>query len=255
MVVLRKAALFAGLIVAAACGQVFGFEDPVYDPAYGSSSGAGGTAGSGALGGSGGVGATAGSGGVGATAGSGGAGGTGGPAPDGGAGGTTTVTGPDLSALAPANNEVTGWVGDTTNPRTGGVAKIARNKTDAVNLIDGSADPFFSGGVTAKGLAYQVYVNSVIPALGIDLRAWQLASTSDCQQVYANLLSYSTYSGQPWQDIALGDEARIASRGIGVRVNVCKGTYLIEAALSGDATQQGRDKLVAFVNAILAKIP
>jgi hypothetical protein len=161
---------------------------------------------------------------------------------------------PDVSTLAPADNQVSGWVGDTTDAKTFGVTKIAHTFDEATALIDGSADPFYST-VTAKALAYQVYVNSAMPGLKIDLKVWQLASPADCQTVYNALASNPTYVGQPWEPIALGDGARIAAKGGTVRVNICKGSYLIEAALMGDMTDVGRNTLVAFVNVILAKIP
>jgi hypothetical protein len=167
-----------------------------------------------------------------------------------------TTTAPDVAALAPADNVVPGWVGDTTNATTGGVTKIARNYTDAVNLIDGSADPFWkqSTGITAKGLAMNNYVNTANATITIEHKAWQLASAADCLTVYADLLTYATYSAQPWQDIALGDKARVASA-VAVRINVCKGAYLLETSLFGDASSAGKDRLVEFLTPILAKIP
>jgi hypothetical protein len=124
-----------------------------------------------------------------------------------------------------------------------------------VNLIDGSADPFFNWTVAAKALAYQNYVNTGNPALTINLRAWQFASAADCQKAYVNTMSYPTYSSQPWVAAGLGDVSRIANSGGTWRVNVCKGAYLIESALMGANGGAGQNMLVAFVNAILAKIP
>jgi hypothetical protein len=136
-----------------------------------------------------------------------------------------------------------------------GKTRIARTYADAVALIDGSADPFFSSSVTAKALAYQNYVNTGNPAVTINLRAWQFASAADCQTVYASLMNYPTYSSQPWVAGGLGDVSRIANSGGTWRVNVCKGAYLIESALLGAGGGSGQNLLVSFVNAILAKIP
>lgn len=167
-----------------------------------------------------------------------------------------TTAGPDVSALAPADNEISGWVGDPMNGFNG-VTQIVRTYAAAVQLIDGSADPFFqesTGKVTAKGLAYNKYAKTGT-TLTIDHRAWQLASAADCATVYADLMNYGQYSGQQWSPIALGDQARIALAVV-ARVNVCKGAYLIETALSNStAADLGQAELLAFVNPVLAKIP
>jgi hypothetical protein len=170
-------------------------------------------------------------------------------------GGAAATTGPEVSALAPANDEVSNWIGDTTNVKTGGVAKVATNYTDAVALVDGSADPFWkqSTGIAAKAFAYNTYVNTANPAITIDHRVWQLASAADCLTVYADLLTYQQYV-QPWTDVQLGDKARVAIQ-VAVRVNVCKGAYLIETSLFGDPSAAGQAELLKFVNAMLAKIP
>jgi hypothetical protein len=168
-----------------------------------------------------------------------------------------TNSGPDVSALAPADNAVPGWAGDATKPLTAGTTKIVRNYNDAVQLIDGSADPYWSTktGVSAVGLAFQNYANG---ALTLELRVWQLASAADCAKVYEDLMTYSQYYSLTWNPptITLGDAARISLTGGGTwHLNVRKGAYLIEEILVGDSTDAGQTAMVNFTQAILAKIP
>jgi hypothetical protein len=170
----------------------------------------------------------------------------------------TTAAGPDISALAPANNDVPGWIGDTTEPLTNGVAQVARNKTDAVNLIDGSADAFYDNAFVTVALVWNKYVNTTTtPALAINHRVWQMATAADCVGIYNWLRANSqTYSLQPWVDVPnLGDVARQSIQGGTVRINVCKGAYLVETALSGDETTVGQNALRAFMDWVLAKTP
>jgi hypothetical protein len=170
-------------------------------------------------------------------------------------GGAAASTAPDIATLAPADNAVSGWVGDPSKLLTAGTTKIARTYDDAVNLIDGSADPYWSTktGVSAVALAYQNYMNG---ALTLELRVWQLASAADCATVYADLMTYSQYSSLTWTPITLGDTARISLTNGGTwHLNVCKGAYLIEDILTGDSTTAGQTTLVDFTNVILAKIP
>jgi hypothetical protein len=170
-----------------------------------------------------------------------------------------TETATDITTLAPADNQVSGWIGDTTNLLTNGVPTVATNKTDAVNLIDGSADAFFDNAFVAKALVFNRYVNTTNPAalLTINHKVWQMASAADCVGIYDWLRANSpTYMSQPWQDVAgLGDVARESNMGGTIRFNICKGAYLVETDMQGDDTAAGETTLRAFVDWVLAKIP
>jgi len=127
----------------------------------------------------------------------GGAGGSGG----GGAGGTA---GTDVvSAIIPADNTVSGWTRDPDYPETATkVAALATTQTDAVALIDGGADPFYSSTFSANVFAWQNYFNpNFTPDDGsagyyLKLYVLQMPSAAQATALYDSLVdgTHSLYS-------------------------------------------------------------
>jgi len=109
-------------------------------------------------------------------------------------------------SLVPASNAITGWSFDPTNPQTASGPAVANDATSAINLIDGASGPFYdpSKSYQAKGLAWEDYTNGTYT---IDLRIWQMPSTTAAGQLYTDLLSDSLWANTTWTTCSGTDPA------------------------------------------------
>lgn len=191
----------------------------------------------------------------------GGAGGSGG----GGAGGTA---GTDVvSAIIPADNAVSGWTRDPDYPETATkVAALATTQTDAVALIDGGADPFYSSTFSANVFAWQNYFNpNFTPDDGsagyyLKLYVLQMPSAAQATALYDSLVdgTHSLYSTNTWTDMspAIGDMARITNSATDWWINFRKGVYYCEVRLTyAESTDTvGKQQTIDFATAVAAKM-
>ncbi|MBN2575191.1 MAG: hypothetical protein JXP73_11570 [Deltaproteobacteria bacterium] len=199
-----------------------------------------------------------GSGGEGGTGGGGGVGGSGGA----GVGGTEAVL-----AIVPGDGTVGGWVRDPSDPLVANkAAAIAVTMQEAVDLIDGGADPYYQPPAFSPNVfAWQNYKNTTVnPPDGYTIKMYilQMPTADQAAALYGALVdgSHSLYSStpEPWTDMspAIGDASRIVNSGIDWWINFRKGVYYGEVFLgyAEKTDAAGKQQTIDFVNALAAKM-
>jgi len=172
-------------------------------------------------------------------------------APACGGGGDDDDTPPSIDTFFPADNDVSGWVEDTSVGAAG--VEVADTDDEAWALIDGDNEPFHAHGFVV--FARQNYVNG---SYTLEARIWDMGTASAEETLYSALLTEAaTYSAQSWEDLTLGDESRIADTGAYWWVNARKGAYHVEVKINqttaSDTTSRGHAE--TFASAILSRIP
>jgi hypothetical protein len=193
----------------------------------------------------------------------GGSGGSGG----GGAGGSGVGGTDAVLAIMPADNAVTGWVRDPSEPKVANkVAAIALTLTEAVDLIDGGADPFYEPPAFSPNVfGWQNYINSSVnPPDGYTLRLYvlQMPSAAQATALYDALVdgSHSLYSNPSiaWTDMSppVGDKARITNSLTDWWINFRKGVYYCEVRLTyAESTDLvGKQQTIDFATAVASKM-
>jgi hypothetical protein len=152
--------------------------------------------------------------------------------------------GRNIRDLIPLDNTVAGWTVDRQHSRNGnGQPMIATTQQEAEALIDGAAAGFFVAPYTPNVFAYQVYVNSTLPAApdgaNLTLYILQMPSAEQATGLYRAVLTLSEYSmraGTPedWQPTtpALGTESRIEDTATEWWINFHKDVFYVEVKLS-----------------------
>jgi hypothetical protein len=160
-----------------------------------------------------------------------------------GSSGTSTK---DPLDLVPLDNAVSGWTVDQDSSKTPGArAMTAATKTEAIDLIDGGAEPFFKAPFTPTLFVWQNYINSTLPAAppptgaAVVLYIVQMPSADQASGLYAALLQESEYSGQKgtpddWQPTSppLGTESRIEDTRTAWWINFRQDVFYVEVMLS-----------------------
>ena len=155
-------------------------------------------------------------------------------------------TATDLATLADS-----GW---TVNPATDTnpqhAAGVAHNLTDATNLVDGSAAPFFhTNGISAVAMAVTWY--DYQGAIGTKYILWQMASASDAATLFTTLKSDQLYLTLNLT-ANVGDQAIYASPFPHMLVQ--KDAYILDIT---DETSSGMtgDQMIAWGTMAAAKLP
>ena len=183
--------------------------------------------------------------------------------------GGDTNTSPDagsvaLDTLFPKDNDVTGWVEDTDTGKAG--VEVYTSVDDINNTcIDGDVVPFQNLGF--KALARQNYkyvVGDVGPGYKLDLRLWQMKSTSDASSIYDSIktsrdpykvITAKTDAGA-WADQTIGEGGRAGNSGNQWLINAHKAAYFIEARItpSDSSDTTGRDQAIAVLKKLVDKL-
>jgi hypothetical protein len=103
-----------------------------------------------------------------------------------------------IATLVPASNEVAGWSFDPDNAKTASAPAVATTKQQAVDLIDGSAEPFYATGYQAVAFAWANYVKDTY---NLELYVWQMASAADVTKLYVDLLQNPLYAAPTWTNL------------------------------------------------------
>ena len=185
------------------------------------------------------------------------AGGSGGSGAGGGQGGTAAV-----EAIIPADNAIAGWVRDPSEPKVANkIAAIATTQKQAVDLIDGGADPFYSASFTPNVFGWQNYMNSTVNApdgYTMTLYVLQLPAAAQATALYDSLVdgSHSLYATNTWAETTIGDKARITNSGTDWWINFRKGVYYCEVRLTyAEKTDLvGQKQTSDFAAAVAAKM-
>jgi hypothetical protein len=165
----------------------------------------------------------------------------------GGAGGTKASTSVQFEDLFPADNQVSGWVEDTESGASG--VEIAKTDQQAVDLIDGSADPFIEHGFAQFGREYYKKSDSKL-----ELQVWQMDSAKVAGELYTDLTTKNAvYLSIQWNDVAIGEQGRIANTGASWWVNARKGAYYVEAKIN-PATDDTKSDVQDFAKKVISKL-
>jgi hypothetical protein len=189
-----------------------------------------------------------------------------------GTGGSTAARNPLL--LVPLDNEVPGWVVDRESARDPNQrAMTATNLTEATNLIDGAAEPYYVGPNIPKMFLWQNYLNPTLSApegSRVSLYIFVMPTAAQAKGLYTALLQFSEYrrrTGTPddWQPTVpvIGTESRMEDTGTQWWINFYKDVYYVEILLDpsygpppeyliGDPAAQ--QAALRFAQAIAARI-
>jgi hypothetical protein len=151
----------------------------------------------------------------------------------------------DIRSFFPADNEVSTWTLRET-------IKVGSPTTAYVETgLDGAIDPFVTDGLVQVARAYYEKGGAEI-----DLRVWEMRDAAAAQAVYVNVLQDGHYMNYTWENLTgLGEAARITQMAnVYLWVNVRKGAYQVEALIQPIA-DPARDDVIAFITAVVAKIP
>jgi hypothetical protein len=186
-------------------------------------------------------------------------GGAGGSGSGGGLGGVAVV-----ENIIIKDNELTNWVRDPSEPKVAKnnqVAAIATTSNQAVDLIDGGADPFYSASLTPIVFAWQNYMNTIAnPPDGYTIKLYvlQMPTAAQATALYDSLVdgSHSYYSTNTWADTTIGDKSRITNSGTDWWINFRKGVYYCEVRLTyAEKTDLvGQKQTSDFAAAVAAKM-
>ena len=98
------------------------------------------------------------------------------------------------SALMPALSDLpgSGWTVDTTDNSTLASGMVsATDQAKATDLVDGGADPFFTSGYSATGMAWEEFTNGTYV---VDAKIWKMGSADAAKKLYTGLLTDSYFS-------------------------------------------------------------
>jgi len=189
---------------------------------------------------------------------------------NGGSGGTSTKNALDLLDIT-----VSGWTVDAASNKNGSAQPmVATTKVQAINLIDGGANPFYKAPFTPQEFIWQNYLNVTLPAApqgaSVILYVLQMPSADQASALYTALLKESEYSGQTgttndWQPTSppLGTESRIENTVTAWWINFHQDVFYVEVFLSpsygpppddapGDADL--KNEAMRFAQAVASKI-
>lgn len=154
-----------------------------------------------------------------------------------------------IQSFFPADNEVSSWVEDQSTGQPG--VEIYRTKAAAEAVIDGDVEPFAAHDFVA--FARQHYVKD---SYHLELRIWQMQDAAACTTLYDDLAASESLYQYPWESVTAGAGGRIASTGVFWWVNAHAGAYYVEAKVNqvSPPDQTARDEVVAFAQAVVAKI-
>jgi len=150
--------------------------------------------------------------------------------------------------LFPADNELGSWAEDQSTGNLG--VDLAYSDQEAVDLINGSADPFVKYGFASLGIEHYASGDATL-----ELRIWEMDNASVAGALYTDLASDDAiYASQSWEVLdGLGQEARIADTGASLWVNVRSGAHIVESKIN-QVDEQARDDALVFVSVVLAKL-
>ena len=149
--------------------------------------------------------------------------------------------------LFPADNEIGDWVENTDTGDPG--VEVAKSDDEAVALIDGSAEPFIEHGFITFGVEY--YASQ---GMMLELRIWQMDNAAIARELYSDLTdNKSIYMAQPWTDIDVGQQGRVADTGASIWVNARSGSYYVESKID-QVTDEASNDAQAFAKAVIAKL-
>ena len=113
---------------------------------------------------------------------------------------------PTPASLIPAANEIPSWAyaQDQDHTATANGPIVVTSQTSATDLIDGGADPFYTSSYSASGMAQEFYTNGTYI---IEIRIWQMGSTTQAKALFTGLLADSLYScdNYPWTQVSPSD--------------------------------------------------
>jgi hypothetical protein len=193
-------------------------------------------------------------------------GGSGGGGVQGGSGGTGVGGTEAVLAIVPGDGTITGWVRNPSEPKVANkAAAIATTVTEAVDLIDGGADPWYAPPYTPNVFAWQNYMNTTVnPPDGYTVKMYilQMPTAAQATALYASLVdgTHSLYTStpEPFAEMspAVGDASRIVNSGIDWWINFRKGAYYCEIFLgyAEKTDMAGKQQAIDFVTAIAAKM-
>ena len=165
----------------------------------------------------------------------------------GGAGGTTGSKSIKFEDLFPVANQVSGWVEDSESGASG--IEIAKSDQEAVDLIDGSADPFVAHGFELFGREH--YKNDTSK---LELQVWKMDSAKIAGELFSDLTATNAvYKSIQWNDLAIGQKGRVANTGASWWVNAFSGAYYVEAKIN-PATDQSKSDAQDFAKAVISKL-
>jgi hypothetical protein len=189
----------------------------------------------------------------------------------------TSETSKGALDIIPADNAVSGWkVDKSVNQNPDGKPMTASSKGQAIQLIDGGAEPFYIDSYTPTLFAWQNYANSTLPAAPppdgatVLLYVLEMPSADQAKGLYSAVLSRSEYmrmkgTDGDWKQTEplLGDESRIEDTNSAWWINFHKGIFYVEVILTPstgpepDYTPHDPDtkaETMKFAKAILDKI-
>ncbi len=160
-----------------------------------------------------------------------------------------STTGPvTFEQLFPADDEVAGWMEDTSQGGAG--VDLANSDQEAIDMINGSADPFVEAGFVSLGIEYYASGDATL-----ELRVWEMNNASVARELFGFLATDDAiYSVPSWEALdGVGQEARIANTGASFWVNARSGAHIVESKIN-QVDEQGREDAEAFATVVIAKL-
>lgn len=153
----------------------------------------------------------------------------------------------------PADNAIGSWV---ARGNTG--LEIATDPGQPLfDLINGDAPAVLNISPTIEAFGRKPYTDGTY---NLELRIWEFADQATSKAVYDGFIQDNLYSGNEYQDLSIGDAARVGDTGLDWIFNVQKGVYFVdvEYVRSPNAQKTENAALTAakpFVEGVVAKLP